>query len=37
VTLVQRQESDPKFRGQPVNVQEYRTPRIFAEQLKDTK
>ena len=37
VTVVQRQDSDPKFQDQPLNVQEYRTPRIFAEKLKDTK
>ena len=37
VTLVQRQESDPKFHGQPLDIQDYRTPRIFDEQLKGTK
>jgi hypothetical protein len=37
VTLVQRQDSDPKFRDQPLNVQEYRTPGIFAEKLRDAK
>jgi ribonuclease Z len=35
VTLEQRDAASPKFRDQPLNVREYRTPEVFAQKLKD--